>query len=645
MYLADRWSAALGQRGCYFALPTMATSNQMFGRVRDLLRHRYPQQVVNLQLLHGHALLSAELEALRDRDRQLLVPRAVHGEPGDLAGAASPDVVAAEWFTYRKRGLLAPFGVGTVDQGLLAALRTKHVFVRLFGLSHKVVVVDEVHAYDTYMTALLERLLEWLAALGASVVLLSATLPTSRRKQLAAAFGRGLGLGHDVAVGEAAYPRLTWVSGSGAGTCAIHDPERRDREVGVAWVDGRVPPDEGDAFPLGERLQQALAGGGCVAVICNTVRRAQQVYRALKRYFPGRGDDGQPELDLFHAQYLYQDREVREQRALIRFGKPGGTVHARRGGGTDGAAGEEAVPVRRPHRAVLVATQVVEQSLDLDFDLMVTDLAPADLVLQRSGRLHRHRRETRPPGLETPALWICLPERLEDDVPRFGRGNELVYEPHVLLRSWLALRGREALRVPGEIEALIESVYDDALDCSEHASAALRERWDETARALRERAEAERAEAGDRWLQSPGYGGPLRDLTAHPRDDDAPDLHQAFQALTRLAQPTAQAIFLYGTPDAPALDAEGRERLRPSDTPPVAQARRLLRRSATLSDPRAVEALLGQVPPAGWKKSSLLRHYRLLCLDEAGNTTAGRRQVRVDPELGLVVRDRGVLGA
>jgi CRISPR-associated endonuclease/helicase Cas3 len=94
-------------------------------------------------------------------------------------------VVAAEWFTHRKRGLLAPYGVGTIDQALLAILQTRHVFVRLFGLSHKVVLVDEVHAYDTYMSRLLERLLEWLAALGSPVILLSATLPDRKRTTLA----------------------------------------------------------------------------------------------------------------------------------------------------------------------------------------------------------------------------------------------------------------------------------------------------------------------------------------------------------------------------------------------------------------------------------------------------------------------------
>src|SRR3974377_275391 len=118
-------------------------------------------------------------QALRQQANRIFTPYDIEAEEERSPGHPPADVIAAEWFTYRKRGLLAPYGVGTVDQGLLAVLKTRHYFVRLFGLSHKTVVVDEVHAYDAYMSKLLERLLEWLAALKCSVVLLSATLPSN----------------------------------------------------------------------------------------------------------------------------------------------------------------------------------------------------------------------------------------------------------------------------------------------------------------------------------------------------------------------------------------------------------------------------------------------------------------------------------
>ena len=149
LYLADHWGMAPGARGCYVALPTQATSNQMFSRVHSFLATRYPTDKVNLQLLHGHAALSAEFQLLRAHGNRAFVPQGVYGK--DECGAHGTSVVAAEWFTHRKRGLLAPFGVGTVDQALLAVLQTRHVFVRLFGLAHKVVIIDEVHAYDAYM--------------------------------------------------------------------------------------------------------------------------------------------------------------------------------------------------------------------------------------------------------------------------------------------------------------------------------------------------------------------------------------------------------------------------------------------------------------------------------------------------------------
>jgi CRISPR-associated endonuclease/helicase Cas3 len=176
MYLAEAAAARLQRPGYYFALPTQATSNQMFSRVREFLERTAQSAEVNLQLLHGHASLSAEFQLLRERASDPL-PAGVEEDARD--DGASSTVFAAEWFTYRKRGLLAPYGVGTIDQALLAVLRTRHFFVRMFGLCNKTVIIDEVHAYDAYMSGLLDRL-AWLGALGATVVLLSATLPPLR---------------------------------------------------------------------------------------------------------------------------------------------------------------------------------------------------------------------------------------------------------------------------------------------------------------------------------------------------------------------------------------------------------------------------------------------------------------------------------
>ena len=374
LYLADQWSQDGGLRGFYFALPTQATSNQMFARVRDFLESSRQDESVQLQLLHGHASLSAEFEVLRRNGDRIFSP-SYQGVEADIA---PPGVVAAEWFTHRRRGLLSPFGVGTIDQVLLASLQTRHVFVRLFGLSGKMVVVDEVHAYDTYMTTLLERLLEWLAALGSPVVLLSATLPRARRAALIDAYRRGLGHEPSPEHAEAEYPRVLRALGSSEIISRSVGVSRLSKKVVRLEAVGYPPASQKEDIPgLGELLSEVLAQGGCAAVICNTVRRAQEVYQHLRPRFQGLATDGYPKLELLHSQYPFHAREAREQRTLARFGRPGDSQ------------------THRPRRAILVATQVVEQSLDLDFDLMVTEMAPADLLLQRAGRLHRHQRTYR----------------------------------------------------------------------------------------------------------------------------------------------------------------------------------------------------------------------------------------------------------
>jgi CRISPR-associated endonuclease/helicase Cas3 len=626
-YAADRWGAALGQRGTYVAMPTMATSNQMFGRAHEFLSRRYPESVVNLQLLHSHAALAVDLEAEAPEEQPKLEPSEVYGESG--ADGALANVVAAGWFTKRKRGLLAPFGVGTVDQGLLAALQTRHVFVRLFGLAGKTVIFDEVHAYDVYMNTLFEQLLAWLGALGSSVVVLSATLPDARRRALLAAYASGAGRALDERLLDAAYPRLSWLTATEARAVPVAVAETTRRTLQLRWLDGGAPLDD-----LAAQLGAALARGGCAAVICNTVARAQQVYQALKPHFPGCADDGLPVLDLFHARYPFEERQRRELRALGRFGKPGGTVML-----PDGS--EE--PVRRPEWAVLVATQVIEQSLDLDFDLMVSDLAPVDLLLQRSGRLHRHADRQRPAGLEQPTLWIRGPEAVDNDIPDFGHSNELIYHRHVLLRSWLTLRERERVGVPDDVAELIEAVYE-AREAEETLPAALRAHWETTKEDALDEEGHDRHQAEIRLLKAPTYSGPLYELSSDPRDDDAPELHQAHQAMTRLAEPNVGIVCLYGTPERPTLDPTRQTPVLVGATPPsMALAKRLLGRSVNLTDRRVVRPMQNVDPPTGWRRSALLRHHRPVVFDAQGLARVAGREGRkdywlhLDDELGLRV--------
>lgn len=568
------------QGGIYYALPTQATSNQMFGRLAMFLRHRCDGLTVDLHLLHGLSDLNKEYQDLR---------------LAAVSQDAEATVRASSWFTASKRGLLAPFGVGTIDQALLAAMAVRHMFVRMMALSDKVVILDEVHAYDTYMSELLDHLVSWLAALGSSVIILSATLPAGRREALIRAYA-----GETCAPEDLAYPQITSVQRGEAAKVATVAPPPTSRVELVRLA----ASESGDPAPVARAIAERLAHGGCAAWICNTVDGAQRAYRAMRHALP---DDC--EHLLFHARFPTSQRLEIEARALSWFGKDGS----------------------RPARAVLVATQVVEQSLDLDFDLMVTDLAPVDLMLQRAGRLHRHRRASRPRGLEQPTLlWVEPPE--VDGLPSFGL-HEYVYERLVLLRSWLALRERAEVRLPGDVPPLVETVYSDAYQHDDpRVASALA-----TARAAFEKGRDEdQLKALGVVTVKPGSADAIFKL-GHVRDDDetAP-VHSSLKAQTRLTRPSVTAVCVRRVEGALQLfDGTPFDPERPPDR---ASARSIRGASLTLQRWEWVKHLTAQPVPAGWKRSGALRACRVAVFEDRWLRADGlQTQLELSPELGLVV--------
>jgi len=626
IYLADSWVANLKQKGYYFALPTMATSDQMFGRVGKYLEKRYPDERVNFMLLHGHAALSGEFETLKDKFEANNLDADSKNRAYD---GASPGVIASEWFTHRKRGLLAPFGVGTIDQALLAVLQTRHVFVRLFGLAHKTVIIDEVHAYDAYMTTLLERLLEWLAALGSSVVLLSATLPRERKNTLLQAYQRGL-TGQDKSipgeVSEIKYPRISWTTHDEYNARMIETSNDSKKKLQLQWAKGRLPESETE-FELGEMLREVLADGGCAAVICNTVDRAQRVYQALKPYFET--DGGNRELDLLHARYLYGERKRREDRSLLRFGKPGAKVRCE-----DGVERT----VERPKRAVLVATQIIEQSLDIDFDLMVTEMAPVDLLLQRAGRLHRHKRD-RPDKLKAPTLRVCQPE-IKGGAPFFGEGTEAVYDYHILLRSWLAISSYvgKKIRIPEDVEGLIEDVYGEREYPAELPDE-VKEKWEVSKRELEGGREKEIIEAWERWIKWPGYSQEFWRICSDPGEEDNPEFHKAHQALTRLTGLTVNLLCLSGNDTQVYLDSTLSRSLDKNIRPPRGLVKELLMHTIPVSRRGLVEKIVEADPkvPQAWREEPLLRNHYIMFFDENKQCEFKGYILKLDVEQGLRV--------
>lgn len=446
-------AARSGAGGCLVALPTRATGDAMFPRLLDWLERLPADGPLSVTLAHAKAALNKRWAGLAKADRRTIAAVDLDGPQERVArpGAAKPShpsgLQAHQWLRGRKKALLASFAVGTIDQVLFAGLKSRHLALRHLAVAGKVVVIDEVHAYDAYMNAYLDRVLEWLAAYRVPVVMLSATLPAARRQELAAAYA-----GQDPAdlsdalnLPDDAYPLITAVApGGDILTARPEAASGRRTEVAVERLDDDLPG-------LVARLADELRDGGCALVVRNTVDRVLEATEHLREHF------GAEAVTVAHSRFIAADRARKDTELRERFG-PGG----------DRPAG--------PH--IVVASQVVEQSLDIDFDLLVTDLAPVDLVLQRMGRLHRHLR-TRPPRL---AKARCLVTGVEDwaaDPPVPVRGSVAVYQgPHTLLRS-LAVLGPHLdgapVVLPDHISPLVQAAYDERPVGPEHWAPALTE--------------------------------------------------------------------------------------------------------------------------------------------------------------------------
>ncbi|MGW4682599.1 CRISPR-associated helicase Cas3' [Micromonospora taraxaci] len=428
-----------GASGCYLALPTRATSDAMFARMLSWLRRLPDSQVGrgdrDVRLAHGKAALNPDYDQLRLTS----LPSGI-GE--DSGGAA---IGVHRWLAGPKRTLLSSFVVGTIDQLLFAALRSKHLVLRHLGFAGKVVVIDEAHAYDVYMGRFLDRALEWLGAYGVPVVVLSATLPAHRRAELMAAYDNGR-LGplppltwrdrgktrvdpYAALRTDLRYPLVT-VSTSDRGAAATSCSDSgRNVDVTLRRLDDDLPV-------LGELLRERLTDGGCVLVVRNTVARVQETATALRAML---GPD--TPVSVAHSRFMAVDRAAKDRWLRDTFGPPGSG--------------------NRPHRHVVVASQVAEQSLDIDFDLLVTDLAPIDLVLQRIGRLHRHPRDGRPDRLGRPECWITGAD-WNTEPPQPVAGSRRVYHLAMLLRSAAVLLPHldgTPLRIPSDIAPLTQSAY------------------------------------------------------------------------------------------------------------------------------------------------------------------------------------------
>lgn len=423
--LGQRLLAAGRGEGLYFALPTMATSNAMYARLGDLHRRFFTSASnPSFVLAHGARELNEDYVATIDRV-----------QPADRDYAEDEPTASAQcnrWLAdSRKKALLADVGVGTIDQVLLGVLPFKHQSLRLYGLARKVLVVDEVHAYDIYMQKVLEQLLAHHARQGGSVILLTATLPLRMREELVAAWQQG-GDMPATPVQCRDFPLLTQVGAQGVAELPVATRASVARAVAVDWI-----ALERDAI---EVVLAAVDRGECVVWVRNTVDDAIRAFEAVRARHPDR-----QRCLLFHSRFVMADRQRLEDTVIARFGKT-------------------SPPADRAGQ-VLVATQVFQESLDCDADSMVSDIAPIDLLIQRAGRLQRHARgERRPPRLTVLAPeWSAAPDR--DWLQRVLPGTQAVYRDASL--CWLTqrvLREAGAIRMPEEARQLVESVYGDTAE-------------------------------------------------------------------------------------------------------------------------------------------------------------------------------------
>ena len=395
------------KNGLFFGMPTQATANGIFPRVVNWAEKQSEEFYHCVQLQHGNAALNETFQKIQ---------RGIPEEESDSG------IIVHSWFCDSKKSCLADFVVATVDQLLMLALKRRHIMLLHLGLSEKVVIIDEVHAYDAYMNQYLERALQWLGAYHTPVILLSATLPSKRRMSLVRAY-LDLKTSDEIFEKNISYPLLTWTDGGkimqkvlpyNADKKTIHISKCNDKDII-------------------EIVRSAVSSGGCVGIIMNTVSRAQSTTKLIKNEITDN-------VLLYHAQYIMPDRAAKEEILLERIGSDSKS--------------------EKRQGLVVIGTQVLEQSLDIDFDILITDICPVDLLLQRIGRLHRHTRK-RPDELKIPVCYV-LTDEYEDD----NSGSKSIYGTWLLKETLEHIP--DIVTLPDDISPLVQKVYDSFDDSDEY---------------------------------------------------------------------------------------------------------------------------------------------------------------------------------
>lgn len=599
--LSEILAARAGAGGMFFGMPTQATSNGIFPRLEKWAGGlaEDEQTLLAIKLAHGNA-------ALNEDYRELFAGHS------NLNIESDSGLIVHDWFSGRKQTLLSDFVIGTVDQLLMAALKQKHVMLKHFGLSGKVVVVDECHAYDAYMSQYLDMAIKWLGIYKVPVIILSATLPEKRRAELIEAYTDSEK--HRAKHTEArvdkktadeawkhslAYPLLTYTENNAVKQKALaFDGE--NKEVSVR----RIIRDE-----VAATAGYAVERGGCVGLIVNTVRKAQEIAAELQSAFP------KAEVIIMHAQFIMTDRAKREEQILKRVGK-------------------HSTPESR-HGLIIVGTQVLEQSLDLDFDLMITELCPMDLLLQRTGRLHRHNR-VRPQGLETACCFV-----LDETDDSFDSGSAAIYGEWLLMRTRALLPNK--LTIPSDIPLLVQQTYDETNN----------EMLGELTEGMKKAQEENKLRTGkkrrsaENYLISKPSNKKGKCLDGWLDNDIKPNNEQTGEKAVRDGDPSVDVIALMCDREGLIrIIADKPETIIPADRPPSREealliARQKLRLPGFFGRRWKIDDTIEQLETetqnvfSAWQDSALLKEEVVLLFDEDLNADLAGVQLHYDIKTGL----------
>lgn len=413
---AEQLAYASGRDGIYIGLPTQATTNAMFNRVNNWLKNIADEEheKLSIKLMHGKAMFNQTYRSLP------------HAENIDDDGADG-SVTVNGWFSGKK-SILTKFTVGTIDNLLLMGLKQKHLFLKHLGFSGKVVIIDEAHAYDAYMNSYLCVVIRWLGAYHVPLIILSATLPKKKRQEWIETYLNGkyhkdkiwrskvsFPQGWEL---EESYPLLSYLDGDIVKQITDFGVPDRNQKKKIQVCRFNA----GDEETI-ENVVEKIKDGGIAGIIVNTVKRAQKLAKIVP-------DD--IELMVLHSAFLAPDRTVKEEKIQDAIGKNG----------------------NRPKKMIVIGTQVLEQSLDIDFDILYTDIAPMDLILQRIGRLHRHE-INRPQNLSAPQVNVMEINGMGD----YGDANEKIYGKYLLMKTDYYLKNE--INIPEDISRLVQSVYSD----------------------------------------------------------------------------------------------------------------------------------------------------------------------------------------